>query len=142
MKYASASLGRALVVRLEVGAGTLFPDEADRPALHLHAAFGRDDKVTAGCIRAGARPQGRGDEGGAQGAPPSSRAPPKSVSGAYLRLERSPGSVAASEEVFASGQRPDARHCTRSEHKGNRIPAESRCAASSSRERRLPDAGC
>ena len=36
-----------------VGAGTLFPDEAGRPVLHLHAAFGRDDKVTAGCIRAG-----------------------------------------------------------------------------------------
>jgi predicted DNA-binding protein with PD1-like motif len=113
MKYASASLGRALIVRLEdgdvvhecieeaaraegiaraavillggadggsrlvvgpedgraspvvpmerslhdvhemVGAGTLFPDEAGRPVLHLHAAFGRDDQVTAGCIRAG-----------------------------------------------------------------------------------------
>ena len=36
-----------------VGAGTLFPDETGRPVLHLHAAFGRDDKVTAGCIRAG-----------------------------------------------------------------------------------------
>ena len=36
-----------------VGAGTLFPDEAGRPVLHLHAAFGRDDRVTAGCIRAG-----------------------------------------------------------------------------------------
>jgi predicted DNA-binding protein with PD1-like motif len=113
MKYASASLGRALIVRLEdgdivhdcieeaaraegiaraavilvggadrgsrlvvgpedgradpivpmeralldvhemVGAGTLFPDETGRPVLHLHAAFGRDDRVTAGCIRAG-----------------------------------------------------------------------------------------
>ena len=113
MKYAGASLGRALIVRLEdgdvvhecieeaaraegivraavillggaaggsrlvvgpedgraepvvpmeralhdvnemVGAGTLFPDEAGRPVLHLHAAFGRDDQVTAGCIRAG-----------------------------------------------------------------------------------------
>ena len=113
MKYASASLGRALIVRLEdgdivhecieeaaraegiaraavilvggadggsrlvvgpedgradpvvpmeralpdvhemVGAGTLFPDEAGRPVLHLHAAFGRDDRVTVGCIRAG-----------------------------------------------------------------------------------------
>jgi predicted DNA-binding protein with PD1-like motif len=113
MKYASATLGRALIVRLEdgdvvhecieeaaraegiarasvillggadggsrlvvgpedgradpiapmeralydvhemVGAGTLFPDEAGRPVLHLHAAFGRDDQVTAGCIRAG-----------------------------------------------------------------------------------------
>jgi predicted DNA-binding protein with PD1-like motif len=36
-----------------VGAGTLFPDETGRPVLHLHAAFGRDDKVTAGCIRGG-----------------------------------------------------------------------------------------
>jgi len=113
MKYASASLGRALIVRLEdgdvvhecieeaaraagiaraavillggaeggsrlgvgpedaradpivsmeralydvhemVGAGTLFPDEAGRPVLHLHAVCGRDDQVTAGCIRAG-----------------------------------------------------------------------------------------
>ncbi len=35
------------------GVGTLFPDAAGRPALHLHAAFGRDDKVTAGCIRLG-----------------------------------------------------------------------------------------
>ena len=113
MKYASAALGRALIVRLEdgdvvhecieeaaraegiaraavillggadggsrlvvgpedgradpvvpmeralhdvhemVGAGTLFPDGAGRPVLHLHAAFGRDDRVTVGCIRAG-----------------------------------------------------------------------------------------
>jgi predicted DNA-binding protein with PD1-like motif len=36
-----------------VGAGTLFPDETARPVLHLHAAFGRDADVTAGCIRAG-----------------------------------------------------------------------------------------
>ncbi len=35
------------------GVGTLFPDAAGRPTLHLHAAFGRDDKVTAGCIRLG-----------------------------------------------------------------------------------------
>jgi predicted DNA-binding protein with PD1-like motif len=35
------------------GVGTLFPDESGRPVLHLHAAFGRDDRVTAGCIRAG-----------------------------------------------------------------------------------------
>ena len=37
------------------GAGTIFPDESGRPVLHLHAAFGRDDQVTAGCIRAGVR---------------------------------------------------------------------------------------
>jgi predicted DNA-binding protein with PD1-like motif len=36
-----------------VGAGTLFPDESGRPVLHLHAAFGRDADVSAGCIRAG-----------------------------------------------------------------------------------------
>ena len=34
-------------------AGTLFPDESGRPVLHVHAAFGRDDRVTAGCIRSG-----------------------------------------------------------------------------------------
>ena len=115
MKYSSATLGRALVVRLEdgdvvhecieeaaraegiaraavillggagagsrivvgpedgeaspvvpmervlhgvhemAGAGTIFPDENGRPVLHLHAAFGRDDQVTAGCIRTGVK---------------------------------------------------------------------------------------
>jgi len=35
------------------GVGTLFPDADGRPVLHLHAAFGRDAKVTAGCIRRG-----------------------------------------------------------------------------------------
>ena len=35
------------------GAGTIFPDEHGRPILHLHAAFGRDDQVTTGCIRRG-----------------------------------------------------------------------------------------
>ena len=35
------------------GVGTIFPDDAGRPVLHLHAAFGRDDKVLAGCIRRG-----------------------------------------------------------------------------------------
>ena len=35
------------------GAVTLFPDEAGRPVLHLHAAFGSDATVTAGCIRTG-----------------------------------------------------------------------------------------
>jgi len=37
------------------GVGTIFPDEAGRPVLHLHAAFGRDDQVTAGCIRTGVK---------------------------------------------------------------------------------------
>ncbi len=113
MKYSSASLGRALVIRLEdgdvvheaieeaaraegiahaavillggadggsrvvvgpedgrapvikpmervlhdvhemAGVGTIFPDDSGRPVLHLHAAFGRDEAVTAGCIRMG-----------------------------------------------------------------------------------------
>ena len=35
------------------GVGTVFPDVAGRPVLHLHAAFGRDAQVTAGCIRRG-----------------------------------------------------------------------------------------
>lgn len=35
------------------GAGTIFPDENGKPVLHLHAAFGRDDQVTTGCIRRG-----------------------------------------------------------------------------------------
>jgi predicted DNA-binding protein with PD1-like motif len=37
------------------GAGTIFPDESGRPVLHLHAAFGRDGQVVAGCIRTGVR---------------------------------------------------------------------------------------
>jgi predicted DNA-binding protein with PD1-like motif len=35
------------------GVGTIFPNEAGQPVLHLHAAFGRDDWVVAGCIRRG-----------------------------------------------------------------------------------------
>jgi predicted DNA-binding protein with PD1-like motif len=35
------------------GVGTVFPDASGEPVLHLHAAFGRDDQVTAGCIRLG-----------------------------------------------------------------------------------------
>ena len=35
------------------GVGTLFPGDAGRPVLHLHAAFGRGDRVSAGCIRRG-----------------------------------------------------------------------------------------
>lgn len=37
------------------GVGTLFPDSHGRPVLHLHAAFGRDDQVTVGCIRRGVK---------------------------------------------------------------------------------------
>ena len=33
--------------------GTLFPDEAGRPKLHMHATFGRGDTVKTGCIRPG-----------------------------------------------------------------------------------------
>jgi len=33
--------------------GTLFPDEAGLPRLHMHAAFGRGDTVKTGCIRPG-----------------------------------------------------------------------------------------
>jgi uncharacterized protein len=35
------------------GVGTLFPDEDGRPKLHMHAAFGRGERVRAGCIRPG-----------------------------------------------------------------------------------------
>jgi predicted DNA-binding protein with PD1-like motif len=35
------------------GVGTIFPDDTGRPKLHLHAAFGRDDRAVAGCIRTG-----------------------------------------------------------------------------------------
>ncbi len=35
------------------GTGTLFPDEAGQPLLHMHMACGRRDKTTTGCIRAG-----------------------------------------------------------------------------------------
>ena len=35
------------------GSGTIFPDQDGRPVLHLHAAFGRGDRVTAGCTRNG-----------------------------------------------------------------------------------------
>ena len=35
------------------GVGTILPDAAGQPVLHLHAAFGRDDRVTVGCIRLG-----------------------------------------------------------------------------------------
>jgi len=36
-----------------VGVGTLFPDEAGEPVLHLHAAVGREGGATVGCTRAG-----------------------------------------------------------------------------------------
>ena len=36
-----------------VGVGTLFPDEAGTPTLHLHAALGRAGKTITGCTRKG-----------------------------------------------------------------------------------------
>jgi len=35
------------------GVGTIFPDEEGNPKLHMHAAFGREGKTRAGCIRPG-----------------------------------------------------------------------------------------
>lgn len=35
------------------GVGTLFPDADGRPALHLHASFGRGGATVAGCTRPG-----------------------------------------------------------------------------------------
>ncbi len=36
-----------------LGVGTLFPNEAGEPVLHLHAATGREGGATVGCSRAG-----------------------------------------------------------------------------------------
>jgi predicted DNA-binding protein with PD1-like motif len=36
-----------------IGAGTLFPDETDRPVLHLHLACGRAASTLTGCSRGG-----------------------------------------------------------------------------------------
>lgn len=35
------------------GTGTIFPDKDGRPILHMHAAFGREDKARTGCVRRG-----------------------------------------------------------------------------------------
>ncbi len=35
------------------GVGTLFSDEAVKPKLHMHAAFGRNEKTITGCVRLG-----------------------------------------------------------------------------------------
>jgi predicted DNA-binding protein with PD1-like motif len=35
------------------GTGTLFPDEAGHPVLHMHLACGRGDAALTGCIRKG-----------------------------------------------------------------------------------------
>lgn len=36
-----------------LGVGSLFPNEAGEPVLHLHAATGREGGATVGCTRAG-----------------------------------------------------------------------------------------
>jgi uncharacterized protein len=36
-----------------LGVGTLFPNQAGEPVLHLHAAAGREGGATVGCSRAG-----------------------------------------------------------------------------------------
>lgn len=35
------------------GVGTIFPDEAGNPILHMHAACGRETSTITGCVRAG-----------------------------------------------------------------------------------------
>ena len=35
------------------GVGTIFPDQDGHPMLHVHAAFGREGKASAGCVRSG-----------------------------------------------------------------------------------------
>ena len=38
-----------------VGTGSLFPDAAGNPILHVHLACGRGDKTVTGCIRTGVK---------------------------------------------------------------------------------------
>lgn len=38
-----------------VGTGTLFPDQDDRPILHVHLACGRGKETVTGCIRTGVK---------------------------------------------------------------------------------------
>jgi predicted DNA-binding protein with PD1-like motif len=37
------------------GVGTIFPDDEDRPMLHLHLSCGRRDQATVGCARDGVK---------------------------------------------------------------------------------------
>jgi uncharacterized protein len=37
------------------GVGTIFVNQEGKPKLHMHAAFGRDDKAVAGCVRMGVK---------------------------------------------------------------------------------------
>lgn len=36
-----------------VGVGTIFPNEAGKPKLHMHTAFGRAQETITGCVRTG-----------------------------------------------------------------------------------------
>jgi len=38
-----------------VATGTIFPDEAGKPLVHMHMACGRKEKTVTGCIRSGVR---------------------------------------------------------------------------------------
>ena len=38
-----------------VGTGTIFPDAAGRPVLHMHTACGRKSSSVTGCVRAGVK---------------------------------------------------------------------------------------
>lgn len=35
------------------GVGTIFKNEAEKPKLHMHAAFGRNQETITGCVRTG-----------------------------------------------------------------------------------------
>ena len=35
------------------GVGTIFQNEEGKPKLHMHAAFGRNEETTTGCVRMG-----------------------------------------------------------------------------------------
>lgn len=37
------------------GTGTIFPDEAGHPILHMHLATGREDATITGCVRKGVK---------------------------------------------------------------------------------------
>lgn len=37
------------------GTGTLFPDEAGNPILHMHIACGREEATVTGCVRTGVK---------------------------------------------------------------------------------------
>jgi predicted DNA-binding protein with PD1-like motif len=38
-----------------VGTGTLFPDDQEKPMLHMHVAAGRRDSTITGCVRTGVK---------------------------------------------------------------------------------------